>query len=271
MEYNKKSLPRLDHTSYEHPFDRKALNALERTPGLTVAGKYVTKQTIERVYTVQYTGSNLRVTAQSYPMMHDYLRYACHILGVQRVPELYVQWGYGINAFTVGAENPIVVLDSGLMDLCDEDEKLFVIGHELGHIKSNHMLYHMMAQLINYVIDIVPGGSLVAAPLRYALLYWDRMSEFTADRAGMLCCQNRDAAVRAFVKMAGLPISQYGQMNVQSFLQQAKDFDDLDYENLNRFFKLVSILDSTHPWTVMRAAELIKWIDSGAYSKLLFE
>lgn len=271
MEYNKKSLPRLDHTSYEHPFDRKALNALERTPGLTVAGKYVTKQTIERVYTVQYTGSNLRVTAQSYPMMHDYLRYACHILGVQRVPELYVQWGYGINAFTVGAENPIVVLDSGLMDLCDEDEKLFVIGHELGHIKSNHMLYHMMAQLINYVIDIVPGGSIVAAPLRYALLYWDRMSEFTADRAGMLCCQNRDAAVRAFVKMAGLPISQYGQMNVQSFLQQAKDFESLDYENLNKFFKLVSILDSTHPWTVMRAAELIKWIDSGAYSKLLYE
>lgn len=53
MEYNKRALPRLDHTSYEHPFDRKALNALERTPGLTVAGKYVTKQTIERVYTVQ--------------------------------------------------------------------------------------------------------------------------------------------------------------------------------------------------------------------------
>ena len=259
MNHNKRILTGLDHRQYEHPFDRKALEALESTPGLTVAGKYVTKQTIERIYTVQYTGSNLRVTAESYPEVYDYLDYACQILDLDRRPELYVQWGYGINAFTVGAENPIVVLDSGLLDLCDDDEKLFIIGHELGHIKSNHMLYHMMAQIINYIIDLIPGGNLVGAPLRYALLYWDRMSEFTADRAGLLCCQNRDAAVRAFTKMAGLPISQFGHLNEAAFLQQARDFDGLDYENLNKVFKFISIIDSTHPWTVMRAAELLKW------------
>ena len=31
---------------------------------------------------------------------------------------------------------------------CDDDEIMFVIGHELGHVKSNHMLYHMMAQAL---------------------------------------------------------------------------------------------------------------------------
>lgn len=259
MIYNKKILKGLDQTQYEHPFDREALDALENTPGLTVAGKYITKQTIERIYTVQYTGSNLKVTADNYPDIYEYLDYACRILDLDRKPELYIQWGYGINAFTVGAEKPIVVLNSGLIDLCDEDEKMFIIGHELGHIKSNHMLYHMMAQVINYIIDAIPGGGIVAAPLKYALLYWDRMSEFTADRAGLLCCQNKDAAMRAFIKMAGLPINQFNKMDEQAFLQQAKDFDSLDYENLNKFFKIISIMDSTHPWTVMRVAELIKW------------
>lgn len=269
MIHNKKILTGLDQTQYEHPFDREALNALESTPGLTVAGKYVTKQTIERIYTIQYTGSNLKVTAENYPDIYEYLDYACKILDLDRKPELYIQWGYGINAFTVGAENPIVVLNSGLIDLCDDDEKMFIIGHELGHIKSNHMLYHMMAQVINYLIDTIPGGGIVAAPLKYALLYWDRMSEFTADRAGLLCCQNKDAAVRAFIKMAGLPINQFDKMDEHAFLQQAKDFESLDYENLNKFFRIISIMDSTHPWTVMRAAELMKWVDNEEYNVFL--
>ena len=124
------------------------------------------------------------------------------------------------------------------------------------------MLYHMMAQLINYIIDLIPGGNLIGAPLKYALLYWDRMSEFTADRAGLLCCQNRDAVMRAFTKMAGLPKSHYDNLDEHAFLQQARDFDNLDYEKLNKFYKILSIVDSSHPWTVMRAAELMKWDDS---------
>ena len=51
---NKKILTGLDHTSYEHPFDQKALSALESTPGLDLVGKFITKNMVERVYTVQY-------------------------------------------------------------------------------------------------------------------------------------------------------------------------------------------------------------------------
>lgn len=266
---NKKTLTGLHHSQYEHPFDKKALETLESTPGLTATGKYVTKQTIERIYTVQYTGSHLRITKDSYPQIYEYMEYACKVLDVKRIPEMYLQWGFGIDAFTIGSERPIVVLNSGFMDLLDEDEKLFLLGHELGHIKSGHMLYHMLAQLVNYIIDIIPGGNLIGGSLRYALLYWDRMSEFTADRAGMLCCQNADAAIRVFTKKVGLPQNQFSKLNEQAFLQQAKDFDSLDYEKLNKFFKFISIADSSHPWTVMRAAELIKWIEQGEYDRIL--
>ena len=267
MRHTKKILTGLDHTQYEHPFDKKALAALEATPGLSLVGKFITKNTIERLYTIQYTGSHLQVTKNSYPSIYEYLDYACKVLDVKKIPELYVEWGYNINAFTVGAENPIIVLNSGLIDLCDDDEIIFIIGHELGHVKSNHMLYHMMAQVINYIIDQIPFGSIAAAPLQYALYYWDRMSEFTADRAGLLCCQNKEAAVRAFMKMSGMPIKQFNEMNYQTFLQQAKDFKQLDYDNLNKIIRWISIADASHPWTVMRAAELLNWITSGEYSK----
>lgn len=269
MIHNKKILTGLDHSAYEHPFDQKALEALENTPGLSMVGKFITKNMVERVYTVQYTGSHLKVTPDNYPKIYEYLQYACQILDVKKIPELYIQWGYNINACTVGSENPIIVLESGLIDLCDDDEIMFVLGHELGHVKSNHMLYHMMAQVINYIIDAIPFGNIAAAPIQYALYYWNRMSEFTADRAGLLCCQNKEAAIRSFMKMSGMPMSQFKEMNFSTFIQQARDFKQLDYEGLNKIIKLISIADSSHPWTVMRAAELLNWVNQGGYSNFI--
>lgn len=269
MNRNRRILTGLNHTQYEHPFDKKALSALESTKGIGLVGNFITKHTIEKIYTIQYTGSNLKVTKYNYPKIYEYLEYACKILDMPKIPDLYIQWGYGINAFTIGSENPIIVINSGLIDLCSDDEIMFIIGHECAHIKSNHCLYHLMAQSINMIIDSIPGGSLIAAPLQYALYYWDRMSEFTADRGGLLCCQNKEAAISAFIKMSGLPIKEYDNINYRTFIQQATEFKQLDYEAMNKVIKYVSIADASHPWTVMRAAELLNWIDSGEYSRIM--
>ena len=269
MIHNKQILTGLDHSQYEHPLDRAALEKLESIPLLTTACKWVTSNFIERVYNIQYTGSNLKVTKDNYPKIYEYLVEACRILDLQQVPELYITWGYDINACTIGAENPIIVLNSGLIDLCDDDEILFIIGHEVGHIKSQHMLYHLMAQVINWGIDTIPGGSLVASGLQFALYYWSRMSEFTADRAGLMCCQDTDAMIRAFIKMEGLPIKEFNNIRPATFNQQARAFKMLDYEGMNKVVKFLSIADETHPWTVMRSAELLKWIDSGEYRRFV--
>jgi Zn-dependent protease with chaperone function len=242
---------------------------LKNTSGVEIVGKFITEHMIERVYTVQYTGSHLRVTKESYPNIYEYLEYACQVLDIKRIPDLYIQWGYDVNACTVGAESPIIVLNSGLIDLCDDEEILFILGHELGHVKSNHMLYHMMAQVINIIIGMIPFGSIAAAPVQLALYYWSRMSEFTADRSGLLCCQNKDAAIRAFMKMAGVPIKQFNEMNYNTFILQAKNFRQLDFDGMNKIIKTISIADDTHPWTVMRAAELLNWIERGEYGKFI--
>ena len=277
---NKKILKGLNHEKYEHPFDQKALAALEKPilDGLIsipnpipAIGKYVTTHLIEKIFNVQYTGSNLKVTADNYPHIYELLVYACEILDVENRPDLYIQWGYNINAFTVGAEHPIIVLNSGLIDLCADEEIMFIIGHELGHIKSNHMLYHMMAQSFNGIISLIPFPITKAAAtsIQYLLYYWYRMSEFTADRAGLMCCQNEEAAVRAFMKMAGVPKAHFSDLNMDTFIRQAKEFKQLDEDGMSKLIKVLSIADDTHPWTVMRASELLKWIREGEYEKLM--
>ena len=107
MDRNKRILTGLDHSQYEHPFDQKALSALENTPGLGLVGNFITKHTIEKIYTVQYTGSNLKVTNDNYPKIYEYLQYTCQILDMPKIPDLYINWGYSINAFTVGSEDTV--------------------------------------------------------------------------------------------------------------------------------------------------------------------
>jgi rubrerythrin len=94
------------------------------------------------------------------------------------------------------------------------------------------------------------------------------MSEFTADRAGLLTCQNKDAALNAIIKMAGVPQKYFNSLNRDVFLEQAKQFE-MNLSDTEKTMRNVSILDDSHPWTILRAAELIKWMESGEYEKIL--
>ncbi len=268
------AIPDLHPLEYEHPFDAKALDSLQNTPGLGLLVRQFNKHMVERQINIQYTGSNIRVTSKNYPEIYRLFDRACDIINLPARPEFYLEWNYAINGFTIGVDHPIIVLHSGAIDLLSEDELMYLIGHELGHIKSRHTLYHAIGEAFPILADIVGqatlgASKLISTPVRLALLRWIRMSEFTADRAGMLTCQNLEVAAGVMMKSAGMPVNYYPGMNLDSFLDQAREFDQLDYDKLNKIMKYMLIMGSTHPWTVMRAAELLKWIEGGEYQQVL--
>jgi Zn-dependent protease with chaperone function len=191
------------------------------------------------------------------------------------VPDLYIVQDPYINAMTIGSENPLVVLHSKTVDCLTVREMEFILGHEVGHIKSLHGLYHMMAGILFPIIgDIIAKatlgiGSIAATPIQLALSAWSRKSEYTADRAGLLACQDKEAAITAMMKIAGAPESGFGQLDAEKFLVQARQFQDFDENRWNAVIKTLSILGSSHPWTVMRAKEMDRWTVEGHYDKLL--
>lgn len=263
-------LIKLDTKSYEHPFDAKALQAFKILPGADKVTNFVMNWTTIKWLTVQLAGSNYHVTEKSCPELFKQVKSIADILDLQRLPEIYTEWGYFVNAYTTGYDDAtLLVIYSGAIDLMSEKELNYIIGHEMGHIKSGHVLYHVMAQKF---AEIVANFSLAAPfiePLCLALNYWVRMSEFTADRAGLLACQDLDAALKAIIKMAGLPGKFFSSMGKEAIIEQAKEFEQRYGGFADKAIKTISILDDSHPWTVMRAAELVKWVDSGEYEKVL--
>lgn len=271
MEY--RHLSGLRPQSYEHPSDRKTLDALQSQSGVETLIRKCNEFGLERLLRVQLTGSYLRASEDCFPELHRAVQESCEILDVPKRPTVYIQPG-GLNAFTAGVEHPIVVFNAGLIDSLSDEELRFVAGHEVGHIKSGHVLYYQVATLLPVIAEVVGTatfgiGSLLSFPLEVALMRWQRMSELTADRAGLLACQDVNAATTAMIKLAGLPAKFFEKVNTEDFLAQAREFESFDSDKLDWVAKILSGMGQSHPWTVMRASELLRWIDSQSYEKLL--
>jgi Zn-dependent protease with chaperone function len=268
------AIDKLKSKDYEHPLDRKALKALKNTPGIEKSVRKFHKYGIDKMLKVRFTGSNIKINENMFPDLYRLYNDSCERINLDIIPDLYIQQNPVINAFTSGVEEPIIVLNSGCIDLLTDDELLFILGHELGHVKSQHVLYHQMAIILPILGDVVGNatlglGGLISTSLQVALLNWQRKSEFTADRAGLLNCQNEEAIITAMMKLAGVPKTHYDKLDPQSFIEQAKEFEGFDEENFDKFAKKLSVMFVDHPWTVMRASEINKWNESGRYETLL--
>lgn len=260
--------------SYEHPLDKKALDALQNTGGLETLVRKVNEWGFERMLRVQLTGSHLKVGADSFPELHEVAREAAANIDLPSLPELYIAADGGINAFTAGVGKPLIVVSSEAIDALTPDELLFVVGHEMGHIKSGHVLYYQIAEYLPVLGSLIGGvtlglGELAGAGLQVALQNWKRMSEFSADRAGLLACQDPSVALGVMMKLAGLPRSRYESANTEDFIAQARAFESLDGDALNWIARRLSAMDQSHPWTVLRAQQCLQWIDAGDYERLL--
>ncbi len=265
-------LNNLDPSEYEHPMDKKALDALKATPGLPSLIKFIRKYSYDKIQKIIYTGSYLKIGPRQFPHVYEMFMEACRILDIAKPPKLYVTHAYEINAFANCFADPMIVIHSGCIETLTDGELMQIIGHELGHVHCQHILYNdlanVFAQFGTVLGDMTLGiGGLLSKGLEVALLYWARMSEFSCDRAGLLVTQDFSVVRTTYTKMAGT--SEKYPINPDAFMEQAREFKDYDLDTLDKMAKIFSVMYNTHPWTVMRAGELERWYNSGEYDAVL--
>lgn len=264
-------LKNLIPTDYEHPKDALALKTLKDTRGIKKVVDKFYDMGIERLIKLEFTGSGIKATTKSFPTLHRALTTACEVLNLNILPELYIQRSEDLQAVTLGVEHPIIVLTSESVNNLSYEEILFLLGKEVAHIQSNHILYQeigfIFPQLIDTLSYVTFGLSgLISGGLRYALFYWAQMADYTADRGGLLACQDTYVAKMMFAKMAGLPEKHWGDYDVADLENQAKEFEGFNEKTFDKFMRFIY---GNNLWAIARAQELISWVDSGEYLKLL--
>ncbi len=262
-----KTLPGLNAEDFQHPEDRAATEALAAVPGLDTVVAKLLEYGVERVLYLENIANNVQVTRSMFPRLHKYLDWSCRVLDVDQ-PGLYVTQNPVANAYTNGHTQPFIVLTSGLIELLSDEELHFVIGHELGHIKAGHVLYGVLARNIAQIVTLIGQatfglGNLLGQGLVLALAEWQRKSELTADRAGLLAVQDLDPCMRAFMKLAGGAGRLFAEMDEKEFRRQIRAYEDADRSTLNKAYKVLLTAWRSHPFPILRAKDLDAWYLDG--------
>lgn len=222
----RKTFPEISSRAWEHPADRTALSALRRLKGFDQILKLMSGMLRERQHRLLYLASAARVGPRQFADLDALLDECVDVLDASAKPELYVMQSPIADAFTIGMGKPFTVITSGLYDLVTHDEMRFVMGHELGHALSGHAVYRtMMMHLLRLArsFGVLPVGGWALRAIVAALLEWQRKSELSGDRAGLLCAQDLDTALRVEMKLAGG--CRLDKLDSEAFLAQAREYE----------------------------------------------
>ncbi len=170
--------------------------------------------------------------------------------------EVYLVHQDQINAYTFGIDSPkVLVLYTPLLKVMNAGELSFIIGHEMGHVALGH----------TWLNTIVGGLAGIPAPFGAAVLlyaafrWWNRMCEFSADRAGLLACGDLNTAVSALVKLVAPEVRT--QLEFDRALALIDAQDDRVSNRLREMFQ-------SHPMLIRRINKLRDYAATAEYHRL---
>ncbi len=263
------TLTGISSRAWEHPADRGALTALRELRGFDEVLKALNSLWNERAYRLEFLGGAIRVDHRQYPRIHRLFAESAATLDLAELPELYVQYDRTLNGMCIGMSKPFIVVNTGALELLDDEELRNLLGHEIGHLMSGHAVYRtMLVILTNWAASLawLPLGSIPIRVIIVALREWWRKAELSADRAGLLAGQDPAAALRLTMKLAGG--GDLSEVDTAAFLEQAAEYERTG-DLRDSLIRIRMVVGRTHPLPVGRAAALRQWVDSGAYARMV--
>ena len=225
------------------------------------------------LYKQHYLFNGVAVGPSQYPSVHRMGEVCARQLGIAP-PQILIFHSDQMNAFAVATDDvePVIVLNSRLVEVMEPNELKFIIGHECGHIHNLHSVYNLAGELIantatraaltqtvkagiaaklitaaNFTIVTQLLTGVVSEGLRLYFQNWSRCAEITCDRAGLICCGDLHDAQYALAKLMIGGIDKLGEFNLDAYVRQ------LGAVNLgNR----INELQSTHPLVPRRIQAL---------------
>ena len=255
--------------AYEHPADRAATAALQSIPMLDTVVRKLIEFGYERALRQQFLAASVRLGEDQLPATWADWNAVCARLDLPERYDLYLTQFPIANAAAIGSGTPMVVVNSKTLDLLDELELRTVLGHEAGHILSDHVLYRTALIILLSLSGLGRLPVLAGLPLlgvQMALLEWFRCAELSCDRAATLVTRDPLVTCRTLLVLAGGMSSR--KLNLDAFVKQASEYEDWK-SGWDRINRLRTELFLTHSYPVRRVKEVTAWVRSGDYDRVL--
>jgi Zn-dependent protease with chaperone function len=264
--------------AFKHPLDKQAEQALRSLPGFDFVARKFIEFVYERPQYVYHMGNSIKVGPRQYSTIYQIFRECVRDLDIYPEPTLFVSQNPLANSYALGQEHPYIVINSGILDLMNEQEIRSVLAHELGHIKCGHTILIQMAMwamnAAQFVGELTFGiGNFVSTALIYAFFEWRRKAELSADRAAFLVMDDLNPVMSSMMKLSGGSIKFGNECSLQEFLKQSQDYESLDQDGLNQIYKFLMYNGAqgamlTHPFPVERLQYLQEWAKSDEYQQI---
>lgn len=261
----------LDYKLYLHDSDKAAMAALKAIPGFSQVMKAFMKIWSEQQFRLINMSTNLHLNNNQMAKYYNMLPPICEKLGID-VPELFVELDVNPNAYTYGDTKPFIVITSGLFETLPDELIPTVLAHECGHIACHHTLYTTMGRaILNETSSFVSGlGNIAMYPIQLAFAYWMRCSEFSADRAAIICDGTAEKNTEVMMRFAGYDKDIMAEANVETFMEQALEYKSLVNNNAwNKTLEFILFQNYDHPLNAVRAYEGKEWEQSERYQNIL--
>jgi Zn-dependent protease with chaperone function len=205
-------------------------------------------------------GHSFKLGEDLLPELYKPFRDVCEALNFSEPVEFYISNAPDFNASASSSQEEdephLVNLNSGLVNALDEDELRFVIGHELGHIISKNI------DIKGVIKFVFPNHQRIPLLLYNKISLWDKLSELTADRYGLIACGDPNKCISAFFKMSsGLSLNRFN-LNFATFLEENEKL-------LESFKKENTINVASHPMNPIRIKALEYFAQSTVYKLIL--
>ncbi len=125
-------------------------------------------------------GSSIHVHGRQFPELHALVASVAERLGVP-APEIFVRDEFFVPITAVGLGDPYsLLISSQYLEHLKPGELRFLVARELAHIAAGHTRLSSLLSASgreNFAIGLIFGS-------------WLRRTEYTADRAGLICCDS---------------------------------------------------------------------------------
>ena len=125
--------------------------------------------------------------------------------------------------------------------------------------------------MLNGASAFVSGlGNIALYPIQLAFAYWMRCSEFSADRAAIICDGSAEKSTEVMMRFAGYDKDIMADANVEAFMEQALEYKNLvDNNAWNKTLEFILFQNYDHPLNTIRAYEGREWEKTELYKNIL--